>query len=167
MYSIAVSAVRLSFWRYFYLAWRFTLKANPLIWVIVLPLLPVVLFVGQLLTGAIPFASWFSGGTLFFWFLLAIFLMVPVQMARTYRQTPLLNSCTSYDLSDAGLKVDNPTQRVQLDWSVVPRAYRFGSWLVLLSGQQQGFFLNLDCVQGPHAADTVLRLLRHHGVDVR
>ncbi|MCC3158352.1 hypothetical protein LJ737_13975 [Hymenobacter sp. 15J16-1T3B] len=164
MYFIAIPDVRLAFGQYFLLAWRFTLKTNPALWVVLLPLLSVVSGIISFITKPHLLGEALREPPLVFIILLGSLLLIPFQMRKQYRRTPLLSGSTSYELSDNGLRVVNEQQNTQLDWQVLPRAYQFGHWLILNGGGQQGFFLDLRRVQPPYAADNVLRLLQHHGV---
>lgn len=166
MYAISIPDIRLSFARYFLLAWSFTLKTNPVMWVLMLPLLSmfagIVSFIirPDLLRQTLHDPPWV------FIIVLGSLLLMPWQMHRQYRRTPLLHGRTSYELSDEGLRVVNEQQNTRLRWETMPRAYQFGSWLILNTGGQQGFFLDLRRVQAPYAPDNVLRLLRHHDVEL-
>jgi branched-subunit amino acid ABC-type transport system permease component len=167
MYRISVPDVRLSFWRYFLLSWRFTLKTNPGMWLLLLPLLSVVSVVANLIARPHLLRELTNEPPIPLLIIAVALLLIPFQMYRRYRRTPLLSGCTSYELSDAGLKIMAEQQTLQLQWVALPRAFRFGHWLFLASGPQQGFFVDLRRVQAPYAPDNVLRLLRHHGIELQ
>ncbi|RTQ46209.1 hypothetical protein EJV47_22000 [Hymenobacter gummosus] len=163
MTPIIIPQVHLSFGRYFWLAWRFTLKTKPSMWLVVFPLLSIVSLVRGAVAGdAQPTAN--PGLALLQLVGIAAVLLIPYQMWRTYRRAPLLSGFNRYEFNADGLLLQNDVQQSQLAWVALLRFHRFGRWILLLSGEQVGVYIDLDRVQAPHTAADVLRLLEQHGI---
>ncbi|UOQ55357.1 hypothetical protein [Hymenobacter cellulosivorans] len=162
--------VRTSFPEYARTSLVFTFKSNPLLWVILLPVFNGLFALYVLLTGQRTLPELWDANKMSLLMLLFV-LGWPVLLWRSLRKqydaSPALRSGARYTLSDEGMAVLHALGHEDYTWSAVTQAWHIGSWLILLTSQNVGYFLNLRELAGPAQATDVLALLRTHGVKVK
>lgn len=163
-------SVRTSFPDYARTSLIFTFKSNPLLWVILLPALTGLFALYVLLTGQRTLPDLWHDNKMSLLMLLFV-LGWPVLLWRSLRKqydaSQALHSGARYTLSDEGMAVLHALGHEEYSWAAVPQAWHIGSWLILLTDQNVGYFLDLRQLAGPAQAADVLTLLRTHGVRVK
>jgi hypothetical protein len=169
---ISLPNVHVPFADYVLTSLRFTLKKQPLLLVLIFPLLTGMLTVYALVSGQASLAELWNGGSGIINLVLAAYVFLgPILFWRSFRKqydsNQFLQAGASYTLTPQGVTVQHPLTLTELDWAGVQEAWHIGPWLILLVSGSTGYFLDLRCLAEPANEAAVWSLLRAQGVKLK
>ena len=161
----------LSFRDYARVSLRYTLKAKPFTYILVLPLVSLVAFWCVFPWKDITLSTLWQNTGAYVWLMTLLIVATPFTtwrgLKKNYQAARFMQSPADYEFSDAGMNMKSAVTQIQMAWEAFHTFYSIGRYGVLLSGNNAGFFLDFDSLQSPAVKQDFVNLLVRRNIPVK
>ena len=162
----------LNFKEYSKVSLRFTFRAKPFMYVLILPFISILYFWFHFIweKDATLSSIWANTG-FYVWFMSLLIFSMPFTtwrgLKKNYAAARFMQSPVDYQFSDEGMDMKSTVTQLQMTWQAFHSFYDFGRYGVLISGNSSGFFLDFESLQLPSSKSDFLSIIKNHQIPIK